>query len=150
MGGLLGERGGKGYVGPPSRINRGGGGGWPPGPPLPTPMQSTQHLLFFRYSLLGYSISRERERRERELIMKITMRRERERERCGTSRCTERSEVKDKRQKLMRISWERERELTNILNKKMLKYHFLSCIYIYISNFRNFFTFFSYIFLQSQ
>ena len=41
----------------------GGGGGWPPGPPLPTPMQSTQHLLFFKYSLFGHSISRERERK---------------------------------------------------------------------------------------
>ena len=81
MGGLLGERGGKGYVGPPSRINRGGGGGWPPGPPLPTPMQSTQHLLFFRYSLLGYSISRERERkRERVNYENYHEKRERERE----------------------------------------------------------------------
>ena len=70
-------------------------------------------------------------RRERERERERDRERERERERCSTYRCTERSEVKDKRQKLMKIFWG-ERELTNILNKKILKYHFLSCICIYI------------------
>ena len=47
-------------------------------------------------------------------------------------------EIRSERQKLMKISWEREKEITNILNKKILKYHFLSCIYIYIK-FQNMF-----------
>ena len=88
-----------------------------------------------------HSSDHEKRERERE--------RDRERERCGTSRCTERSEVKDKRQKLMKISWERERALSNILNKKMLKYHFLS-FYIYIKFQKMFHSSFFYIFSQSQ
>ena len=64
-GGGGGGGGAKGMLAPLQ--NYWGGGCWPPGPPLPMPMQSTQHLLFFRYSLFGHSISREREReRERE------------------------------------------------------------------------------------
>ena len=43
MGGLLGGGGGgKGYIGPPSKIIGG------PGPPLPTPMLVTAHELVFK------------------------------------------------------------------------------------------------------
>ena len=57
--------------------------------------------IYIKFQKMFHSSDHEKRERERET--------ERERERCGTSRCTERSEVKDKRQKLMKISWERER-----------------------------------------
>ena len=111
---------------PPLRIIRRGERGWPPGPPLPTPMQSTPPPelfgggrgagppvpLFLRLCSLPniYFSSdtvclatvypeRERKRVNDENFLEKRMRereRERERERCGTSRCTEKSEVKDK------------------------------------------------------
>ena len=43
-----------------------------------------------------------------------------------------------------------KRELTNILNKKMLKYHFLFCIYIYIKFQKMFHSSFFYIFFAES
>ena len=81
MGGLFGGGGGgKGYVGPPSRINRGGGAG----PPVPLFLRlcSLPNIYFSSDIVCLGTVYTEREReRERELMMKITMRRERERER---------------------------------------------------------------------
>ena len=60
-----------------------GVGGWPPGPPLPMLMQSTQYLLLFRYSRPQY-IQREKERKrvnDENYHEKRERERERERER---------------------------------------------------------------------
>ena len=117
----MGGGGAKGMLAPPPELFGWGGQRVcsPPGPPVPLFLRlcSLPNIYFSSDTVCLATVYPEREReREKETERvndenyheKRERERERERERCSTSRCTERSEVKDKRQKLMKIPWERE------------------------------------------